>query len=103
MGEIASRLADTVIVTSDNPRNENPEIILAHIVSGAKAFSDNIVSIANRDEAIQSAILKAQSGDMVVIAGKGHEMTQESLGNFVPFSDVAVAKDALRKRNGTPT
>jgi UDP-N-acetylmuramyl tripeptide synthase len=39
---------------------------------------------------------------MVVIAGKGHEMTQESLGNFVPFSDVAVAKDALRKRNGTP-
>jgi UDP-N-acetylmuramoyl-L-alanyl-D-glutamate--2,6-diaminopimelate ligase len=102
MGEIASRLADTVIVTSDNPRNENPEIILAHIVSGAKAFSDNIVSIANRDEAIQSAILKAQSGDMVVIAGKGHEMTQESLGNFVPFSDVAVAKDALRKRNGTP-
>jgi UDP-N-acetylmuramoyl-L-alanyl-D-glutamate--2,6-diaminopimelate ligase len=102
MGDIASRLADTVIVTSDNPRNENPEMILAHIVSGAKANSDNIVSIVNRDEAIHSAILKAQNGDMVVIAGKGHEMTQESLGNFVPFSDVAVAKDALRKRSGTP-
>ena len=101
MGDIASRLADTVIVTSDNPRNENPEIILAHIVSGAKANSDNIVSIVSRDEAIHSAILKAQNGDMVVIAGKGHEMTQESLGVFVPFSDVSVAKDALRKRNGT--
>ena len=102
MGDIASRLADTVIVTSDNPRNEKPETILANIVSGAKANSDNIVSIVNRDEAIQSAILQAQSGDMVVIAGKGHEMTQESLGNFMPFSDAAVAKDALRKRNGTP-
>jgi UDP-N-acetylmuramoyl-L-alanyl-D-glutamate--2,6-diaminopimelate ligase len=75
---------------------------LDHIVSGAKANSGNIVRIVNRDEAIHSAILKAQNGDMVVIAGKGHEMTQESLGNFVPFSDVAVAKDALRKRNGTP-
>lgn len=103
MGDIASRLADTVIVTSDNPRNEKPETILANIVSGAKANSDNIVSIVNRDEAIQSAILQARSGDMVVIAGKGHEMTQELLGNFMPFSDVAVAKDALRKRNGTST
>jgi UDP-N-acetylmuramoyl-L-alanyl-D-glutamate--2,6-diaminopimelate ligase len=102
MGDIASQLADMVIVTSDNPRNEKPETILANIVSGAKPNSDNIVSIVNRDEAIQSAILQAQSGDMVVIAGKGHEMTQESLGNFMPFSDAAVAKDALRKRNGTP-
>ena len=102
MGEVASRLADEVIVTSDNPRTENPETIMSHIFGGAKANSDKVVCIVNRDEAIQSAILNAQDGDMVVIAGKGHELTQESMGVFAPFSDAAVAKEVLQKRNGTP-
>jgi UDP-N-acetylmuramoyl-L-alanyl-D-glutamate--2,6-diaminopimelate ligase len=94
MGEIAVRLADRVIVTSDNPRSEDPEAIIEEILAGAGAGVEHTV---DRREAIELAIAGAHSGDVVVIAGKGHEQGQEFASGFkVPFDDATVAREALR-------
>ena len=98
MGDIASRGADLVIVTSDNPRNEDPEHIIAKVMSGVVVNHALVSSIVNREKAIESAILGAKRGDMVVIAGKGHETTQEIGGVMTASSDVAIAAKALRVR-----
>jgi UDP-N-acetylmuramoyl-L-alanyl-D-glutamate--2,6-diaminopimelate ligase len=93
MGEIAVRLADRVIVTSDNPRSEDPEAIIREILAGAGA---GVEHDADRRRAIGAAIAGARSGDVVVIAGKGHEQGQEfAAGRKIPFDDVAVAREAL--------
>lgn len=95
MGEIAARLADVVIVTSDNPRSEDPGAILDEIVAGIPRHDVEV--IADRREAIGRAVALARPGDVVVIAGKGHEQGQEIAGGVkLPFDDVAVARDALR-------
>jgi UDP-N-acetylmuramoyl-L-alanyl-D-glutamate--2,6-diaminopimelate ligase len=101
MGEIAARLADVTIVTSDNPRSEEPEQIIAEIMSGvaraAKGEALPVRSIADRAIAIDEAISAAQPGDVLVIAGKGHEQGQEfASGRKLPFDDVSVARKALR-------
>ncbi len=94
MGEIASRLADEAIVTSDNPRSEDPEKIIEAILKGSKLGTPHD---ADRKAAIVKAIADAQPGDVVVIAGKGHEQGQEfENGRKIPFDDVTVARDALR-------
>ncbi len=94
MGEIAARLADRVIVTSDNPRSEEPEKIIEEILNGA---GHTAAAIPDRREAIAEAIAGAHRGDIVVIAGKGHEQGQEFAGGRkVPFDDVAVARELLR-------
>ncbi len=94
MGEIGTRLADTVIVTSDNPRSEDPEAILDDIVAGAGPGAERV---ADRRAAIARGVEAARPGDVVVIAGKGHEQGQEFAGGRkVPFDDVAVAREALR-------
>jgi len=99
MGRIASELADEAIVTSDNPRSEEPEAIIAEIVAGA----ERVVEVeADRGEAIARAIEAAQEGDVVVIAGKGHEQGQQFAARTVPFDDRDVAREALR-RLGAPT
>jgi UDP-N-acetylmuramoyl-L-alanyl-D-glutamate--2,6-diaminopimelate ligase len=98
MGDIASRGADIVIVTSDNPRSEDPDQIVADILGGVSFNKSRVSSFVNRENAIESAILGAKRGDMVVIAGKGHELTQEIKGVLLPFSDVAIASAVLRKR-----
>lgn len=98
MGDIASRGADVVIVTSDNPRSEDPERIVAEVMSGVEVNHSAVSSIVNREKAIESAILSAKRGDIVVIAGKGHETTQEVNGVFTPSSDVAIAAEVLRVR-----
>jgi UDP-N-acetylmuramoyl-L-alanyl-D-glutamate--2,6-diaminopimelate ligase len=93
MGEIAARLADRVIVTSDNPRSENPEAIIEEILAGAGHETDHDI---DRRTAIMQAISEAQPGDVVVIAGKGHEQGQEfEGGRKLPFDDVTVAREAL--------
>ena len=93
MGEIAARLADVTIVTSDNPRSEDPEAIIRDVLAGAGKAAEAIV---DRREAIGSAIELAGPGDVVVIAGKGHEQGQEFAGGRkLPFDDVAVAREAL--------
>jgi UDP-N-acetylmuramoyl-L-alanyl-D-glutamate--2,6-diaminopimelate ligase len=94
MGEIAARLADRVIVTSDNPRSEDPEAIIAEILAGIDGDVEHLV---DRRAAIAAAIDGARPGDVVVIAGKGHEQGQEFAdGRRVPFDDSEVAREALR-------
>jgi UDP-N-acetylmuramoyl-L-alanyl-D-glutamate--2,6-diaminopimelate ligase len=93
MGRIATELADLAIVTSDNPRSEDPLAIIEEIVAGA--VGDHEVE-PDRAAAIARAIGAAREGDVVVIAGKGHEQGQELDGRELPFDDRAVARDALR-------
>ena len=99
MGRIASELADLAIVTSDNPRSEEPDAIIGEIVAGA---AGEIEVEPDRREAIARAIDAAQEGDVVVIAGKGHEQGQQFADRTVPFDDRDVAREALR-RLGAPT
>jgi UDP-N-acetylmuramoyl-L-alanyl-D-glutamate--2,6-diaminopimelate ligase len=98
MGEIAARLADTVFVTSDNPRSEDPEQIIREIMDGVERAA-GVNSLTDRGAAIEEAISGARTGDVVVIAGKGHEQGQEfAHGRKIPFDDVTVASAALRVR-----
>jgi UDP-N-acetylmuramoyl-L-alanyl-D-glutamate--2,6-diaminopimelate ligase len=93
MGAIARRLADRVIVTSDNPRSEDPEAIIAEILVGSGA---DVEHEADRRVAIERALSTAEPGDVVVIAGKGHEQGQEFAdGHKIPFDDVTVARELL--------
>jgi UDP-N-acetylmuramoyl-L-alanyl-D-glutamate--2,6-diaminopimelate ligase len=100
MGEIAARLADVVVVTSDNPRSEPPEAIVREIVAGADIDPTGAVQVeVDRRVAIARAIALARADDVVVIAGKGHEQGQEFAGGRkVPFDDATVAREALRAR-----
>ncbi len=95
MGEVASLRADRVIVTSDNPRSESPEAIIKDILQGV---SDATLVEPDRRAAIREAIIRADSSDTVLIAGKGHESNQEIAGVHWPFDDVAEATLALNKR-----
>ena len=95
MGEIAARMADRVFVTSDNPRSENPDAIIAEILTG---IDRPVEHDADRRAAIFAAVAGAEDGDVVVIAGKGHEQGQEFAGGKkIPFDDVTVAREALRQ------
>jgi UDP-N-acetylmuramoyl-L-alanyl-D-glutamate--2,6-diaminopimelate ligase len=98
MGEVAARLADRVVVTSDNPRSEDPEAIVDQVMEGTGGEAEREV---DRRRAITRALGKAGAGDVVVIAGKGHEQGQEfEDGRKEPFDDVEVAREALRERLG---
>jgi UDP-N-acetylmuramoyl-L-alanyl-D-glutamate--2,6-diaminopimelate ligase len=95
MGAIASRLADRVVVTSDNPRSEDPAAIVAQVLAGAGA---NAEGVADRREAIARAVREAATGDVLLIAGKGHETTQVVAGVAHPFSDADEVRSALAQR-----
>ncbi len=94
MGNISAQIADYSVITSDNPRTENPDKIIAQIVSNLP-HDTNYVCISERRDAIHHAITSAKSGDVVVIAGKGHEDYQEINGKRFPFDDRVVASDIL--------
>jgi UDP-N-acetylmuramoyl-L-alanyl-D-glutamate--2,6-diaminopimelate ligase len=97
MGEIAARLADQAVVTSDNPRTEDPQKIVDQTAAGA--FDGNpVLKIVDRREAIAQVLAQADANDVVLIAGKGHEDYQEVMGVRHPFSDVEEALAALKKR-----
>jgi UDP-N-acetylmuramyl-tripeptide synthetase len=95
MGAVVSRLADAALVTSDNPRSEDPAAIIAQIVRGMPAATPRE---PDRARAIERAIADAAPRDVVLIAGKGHEPYQEIAGRRLPFSDIAVARAALAGR-----
>jgi UDP-N-acetylmuramoyl-L-alanyl-D-glutamate--2,6-diaminopimelate ligase len=96
MGEIGARLADICLVTSDNPRSEEPAAIIAEILAGTGG-AENVSSDVDRRASIHRAVALAEPGDVVVIAGKGHEQGQEfEGGRKEPFDDVTVAREALR-------
>jgi UDP-N-acetylmuramoyl-L-alanyl-D-glutamate--2,6-diaminopimelate ligase len=97
MGRIAATLADRVIVTNDNPRSEEPRAIAQAIVQGIHEAGNRRYRVElDRREAIRLALADARAGDVVLIAGKGHEPYQEIAGKRLPFSDLAVARAALR-------
>ena len=97
MGEIAGELADFCILTSDNPRNENPMEILASIEEGIKGTGCEYVVIENRREAIKYALMSAEASDVVVLAGKGHETYQEIKGVRHPFNEKIVVAELLKE------
>lgn len=104
MGMVAARLSDVVVVTSDNPRGEDPERILADVRGGAESEARQgrveLRSLVDRRQAIGEAVGLARPADVVLIAGKGHEVYQEIGGERHPFDDAAVAREALAARRG---
>jgi len=96
MGQVADQNADFAIVTSDNPRKEDPEKIIAEIEKGF--HGNRYEKITDRAQAISRAIAMAQPRDIVLIAGKGHENYQEFADHTVPFEDLQVARRALENR-----
>jgi len=99
MGAIAARRADHVVITSDNPRDEAPGLILAQVLAGVTGH-DEVEVFEDRRDAIQTAVREAAAGDVILLAGKGHEDYQEIAGVKRPFSDVAEAEAALKQRAG---
>ncbi|HEY8535646.1 MAG TPA: cyanophycin synthetase, partial [Vicinamibacterales bacterium] len=112
MGAVAGRMSDIVIVTSDNPRSEDPERIVEDVLRGipgaarsagrqpktGPAQKPEVYAIVDRAAAIGRAIDEARPGDLVIVAGKGHEKTQVIGDRVLPFDDVAVSREALRRR-----
>jgi len=108
MGMVAARLSDVVIITSDNPRSEEPQRIIDEIKRGIPAGSQagrspDIRTIVDRREAIEQAVELGGTGDLVLIAGKGHEKYQQIGDRVLPFDDGEVARAALLRRRRRPT
>ena len=102
MGTVAGRLSDLVVVTSDNPRSEDPAEIAREVERGLVSGETEWVTVLDRAEAIALAVTEAQPGDLVVVAGKGHERHQTIGSRTLPFEDAAVARAALaRRRTGS--
>ncbi len=102
MGMVAARLSDVVVITSDNPRTEDPSRIIEEVKRGADAETRQsraeVLTRLDRREAIQDAVGMAEPGDVVLVAGKGHEKYQEVGGRTFAFDDVEVAREALASR-----
>jgi UDP-N-acetylmuramoyl-L-alanyl-D-glutamate--2,6-diaminopimelate ligase len=100
MGKVAVELADRVVVTSDNPRSEDPKIIMKDIEAGIlEVGRANYTLCEDREEAIRKALQAARSGDIVLIAGKGHETYQIYKDRRIHFSDVETAMSILKAGN----
>ncbi len=95
MGEIGTELSDFAIITSDNPRTEEPNSILKEIQAGVK--KDNYELIENRKEAIKRAMSLAEKGDIIVIAGKGHETYQILKDKTIDFDERKVVADIIKE------
>ncbi len=103
MGMVAASLSDVVVITSDNPRSEDPRRIIEEIERGIPAGSQSsrapsVMSVVDRAEAIERAIAEATAGDVVLVAGKGHEKYQQIGDRVLPFDDGATARAALGRR-----
>jgi UDP-N-acetylmuramoyl-L-alanyl-D-glutamate--2,6-diaminopimelate ligase len=96
MGKVAADNAEVVIVTSDNPRSEDPLAIIQDVLQGSGV---DVEIDPDRRSAIERAVSLAESGDVVVVAGKGHEQGQDVGGVVTPFDDREVAREALRGRS----
>jgi UDP-N-acetylmuramoyl-L-alanyl-D-glutamate--2,6-diaminopimelate ligase len=99
MGEVAARLADVVVVTSDNPRSEDPAAIATAVREGAEGPAA-VTTELDRRAAIATALAEARPGDVVVVAGKGHETTQDTGGTVLPFDDRAVVAEEWTRIGG---
>ena len=101
MGEVSGRLSDLSVITSDNPRNEEPLDIIADIVTGMKKTDGKYVTIADRKEAIRYCLENAEKGDIIVLAGKGHEDYQEIRGVKHPMDERRLVRDVLKELGKT--
>lgn len=97
MGEVSGRLADFTVITSDNPRFEKPQDIIDDIIAGIKKTDGRYIDICDRKEAIKYAIANGQPGDVIVIAGKGHETYQEIEGVKHDMDDRVLIQESLRE------
>jgi UDP-N-acetylmuramoyl-L-alanyl-D-glutamate--2,6-diaminopimelate ligase len=96
MGQVAAEFSQKLILTSDNPRNEKPEDIIRQMIEGIPAEkSKGVLSITDRREAIKTAVMLASGGDIILVAGKGHENYQEIGGKRYPFDDMEVLREYL--------
>jgi UDP-N-acetylmuramoyl-L-alanyl-D-glutamate--2,6-diaminopimelate ligase len=102
MGAVAGRLSDLIVVTSDNPRSEDPARIIEEIQRGitpdTRRGAGQLLAIVDRGAAIAKAVEAARPGDLVLVAGKGHEKYQVIGDRTLPFDDVAIAREALARR-----
>jgi UDP-N-acetylmuramoyl-L-alanyl-D-glutamate--2,6-diaminopimelate ligase len=96
MGEAAGELADLVVLTSDNPRSEDPALIMNDVMVGLQRTGRTYIAEVDREAAIRKALTEAHEGDVVVLAGKGHETYQILKDRTIPFDDHAVARRVLR-------
>lgn len=97
MGEIAGKIADYTIITSDNPRTEEPQSIIDEIEKGMRQTKGSYECMLDRKKAIEKAIHLAKRNDIVVVAGKGHETTQEIQGKKYPFDEREIVKEILNQ------
>jgi UDP-N-acetylmuramoyl-L-alanyl-D-glutamate--2,6-diaminopimelate ligase len=104
MGKAAGAGSEVVVVTSDNPRSENPDAIITQILPGLQGTGAEVIVEADRAKAIRAALEQARTGDLVLIAGKGHEKTQTIGAQVLPFDDAAIAARILTElaQRGTP-
>jgi UDP-N-acetylmuramoyl-L-alanyl-D-glutamate--2,6-diaminopimelate ligase len=107
MGMVAARLSDVVVITSDNPRSEDPQRIIDEISRGIPAGGQGtrapeVRTIVDRREAIEHAVEQADAGDVVLVAGKGHEKYQQIGDRVLPFDDGQIARNALERRRKRP-
>ena len=98
MGEISGKVADYTIITSDNPRTENPKLIVNEIEEGIKKTKGKYEVIVDRTEAIKKAIKMANKNDIIVLAGKGHEPYQEINGVKYPFDERIIVNEIINKK-----
>ena len=97
MGEISGKIADFTFITSDNPRTENPEIIINEIEEGIKKTKGKYKVVVDRTQAIEEAIKMANKRDIIVLAGKGHEPYQEIQGVKHPFDERIIVRELIDK------
>ena len=97
MGEVSSKLSDFTVITSDNPRFEEPEAIIEDILTGVKKADGEYICIPDRKEAIKYAIEHGQKGDVIVLAGKGHEDYQEINGVKHHMDERELIQDILKE------
>ena len=98
MAAVACALSDKVIITSDNPRSENPEDIIAQMMEGVEGqYYKKTLSITDREQAIKTACAMAEPNDIILIAGKGHETYQEIKGVKYPFDDLKIVTNLFEK------
>ncbi len=101
MAKLAVTMGDQVILTSDNPRTEDPEAILEEMAAGIpEGMASKVLSITNRKQAIEAAVRLAGRKDIILVAGKGHEKYQEIKGQRFPFDDKAILQEALKLKSG---
>ena len=102
MGEVSGRIADYTILTTDNPRSEEPAKIIQEIEEGMKKTKGKYTVIENRREAIKEAIRMSNKRDIIIIAGKGHEVYQEIKGEKIPFNEREIIKEIIEELQKEP-